>query len=101
MVALEIVSSVAPAACTSSTRGTLTIYLPVLQNSIRDLYLPTQFFAERVKEHHYDGIRYSSAMSEGGTNIVLFDSRVVQMTAVRLVRVDAIEVKYVDYDGED
>jgi RES domain-containing protein len=64
-------------------------------------YLPTQFFAEWVREHHYDGIRYSSAMSEGGTNIVLFDTAVVDITAVRLVRVEAVEVKYADYDGEE
>jgi len=64
-------------------------------------YLPTQFFAEWVRDHHYDGIRYGSAMSEVGTNIVFFDPRVVQITAVRLVRVDAVEVAYADYAGED
>jgi len=64
-------------------------------------YLPTQFFADWVKDHHYDGIRYGSAMSEGGTNIVLFDPAAVELTAVRLVRVDAVEVIYSDYTGDD
>ena len=64
-------------------------------------YLPTQFFADWVKGHDYDGIRYGSAMSEGGTNIVLFDPAAVEMIAVRLVRVDAVEVTYSDYACDD
>jgi hypothetical protein len=56
-------------------------------------YLPTQFFADWVREHHYDGTRYSSAMSEGGINIFLFDPRVVPTAAVQLVRVDALRLR--------
>ena len=52
-------------------------------------------------EHHYDGILYGSAMSEGGTNLVLFDPASVEITGVRLVRVATVEVTYRNYDGED
>lgn len=63
-------------------------------------YLPTLFFAEWVKDHHYHGIRYGSAMSEGGTNVVLFDVAAVEFTTVRLVRVDSVEVEYSDYNPD-
>ena len=35
-------------------------------------YVPTQRLSEFVEAHHFDGIRYPSAMDRGGTNIVLF-----------------------------
>jgi RES domain len=63
-------------------------------------YLPTQFFAEWAKDHGYDGIRYGSAMAEGGHNVVLFDTAAVAMRSIRLVRTDTVEVTYSDYEGE-
>ncbi len=64
-------------------------------------YLPTQFFAEWAKDHGYDGIRYGSAMAEGGHNVVLFDTAAVAIRSARLVRTDAVEVTYSDYKGEE
>jgi hypothetical protein len=64
-------------------------------------YHPTQFFAEWAKEHGYDGLRYSSAMSEGGRNLVSFAVDSVEIRSSRLVRVDAVKVTYGDYTGED
>jgi RES domain-containing protein len=63
-------------------------------------YLPTQFFAEWVKDHGYDGLRYESAMSTGGHNIVLFDTAAVAVKSVRLVRTDSVEVFYSDFDDD-
>lgn len=64
-------------------------------------YRPTQFFAEWVKDHGYDGLRYESAMSSGGRNVVFFDRGAVAMKSVRLVRTDEVKVSYSDYTGED
>ncbi|MFZ0913563.1 MAG: RES domain-containing protein [Candidatus Korobacteraceae bacterium] len=64
-------------------------------------YLPTQFFAEWTKDHRYDGILYTSAMSRDGINVLLFDPSAVRIDSVRLVRVDAVEVTYRDYAGDE
>jgi hypothetical protein len=64
-------------------------------------YLPTQFFAEWAKDHGYDGLRYESAMSQGGHNVVFFDTAAVAVKSVRLVRTDSVEVIYSDYNRED
>lgn len=64
-------------------------------------YLPTQFFATWAKDHHYDGLRYGSAMTRGGNNIVLFDPGAVAISTVRLVMTDEVRVVYSDYTGED
>ena len=63
-------------------------------------YRPTQFFAEWARDHGYDGLRYGSAMSDGGRNIVVFDRGAIAIRSVRLVRIDAVEVAYSDYTGE-
>jgi RES domain-containing protein len=64
-------------------------------------YLPTQFFAKWAEDHHYDGLRYGSAMSRGGHNIVLFDPGTVAIRTVRLVQTDEVRVAYSEYQGED
>ena len=64
-------------------------------------YRPTQFFAEWARDHGYDGLRYESAMSDGGRNVVFFDAGAVAIRSVRLVRTDAVEVIYSDYRGEE
>jgi hypothetical protein len=63
--------------------------------------LPTQFFATWARDHHYDGLRYGSAMSRGGHNIVLFDPGTVAIRTVRLAQTDEVRVEYSDYKGED
>ena len=74
---------------------------PLRHNDDVKDYLPTQFFAEWTKDHRYEGILYTSAMSSGGINVVLFDPAVVRVDSVRLVRVDAVEVSYHQYTGDD
>jgi RES domain-containing protein len=66
-----------------------------------DEYLPTQFFATWARDHHYDGLRYGSAMTRGGRNIVLFDPGTAAIRTVRLVQTDEVRVEYMDYEGED
>lgn len=63
-------------------------------------YRPTQFFAEWAKDHGYDGLRYSSAMSKDGRNLVIFDPSAIAIRSVRLVQVDDVEVTYSEYIGD-
>lgn len=64
-------------------------------------YLPTQFFTEWVKDHGYEGLRYGSAMSEDGRNVVFFDTAAVAIRSVRPVRTNAVDVTYSDYTGAE
>lgn len=58
-------------------------------------YLPCQKLVRRIQESgSYDGIRYPSAMSPGGTNVVLFDPAGLQIGRSRLVEVKDVAVKY-------
>ena len=54
-------------------------------------YIPSQKLAERIQAAGVDGIRYPSAMAPGGTNVVLFDSTLVNIGVSRLVEI--IETK--------
>jgi RES domain-containing protein len=56
---------------------------PVRHTDETHEYLPTQFFAEWAKDHGYDGLRYESAMSQGGQNVVFFDTAAVAIKSVR------------------
>jgi hypothetical protein len=56
---------------------------PVRHTDETHEYLPTQFFAEWAKDHGYDGLRYKSAMSQGGQNVVFFDTAAVAIKSVR------------------
>jgi hypothetical protein len=64
-------------------------------------YRPTQYFATWAREHRYDGIRYTSAMTKDGINLVLFDPAVVRLVDVLLVRVEKVEVTFAAYAGEE
>jgi hypothetical protein len=58
-------------------------------------YVPTQYLAEVILNAGYDGIRYRSAVSESGTNLVFFapDDLEVQPDT-RLVEVQSVKVHY-------
>jgi hypothetical protein len=47
-------------------------------------YRPCQEAAARIRSQGFDGIRYQSAMSPSGTNLVLFDPAVVAFVTSRL-----------------
>ena len=49
-------------------------------------YVPTQFFAEVVRDADFDGIAYPSALGPA-TNLVLFDPDIAEPQECRLVRV--------------
>ncbi len=64
-------------------------------------YYPTQYLAQWVRAHHYDGIGYPSAMAPNGHNLVLFDPSKVRFTGCRLVEIKTVDVKYGDPEAED
>ncbi|MBF0130325.1 MAG: RES family NAD+ phosphorylase [Alphaproteobacteria bacterium] len=57
---------------------------PVLREDNRAGYAPTQVIAEAFRNHGYDGIAYSSAFGEGGTNIVLFDTSATELAVCEI-----------------
>jgi len=58
-------------------------------------YLPCQKLVRRIRKSGiYDGIPYPSAMSEGGTNVVLFDPALADIGPSKLVEVKQIAVTY-------
>jgi RES domain-containing protein len=69
---------------------------PLARGDDPNLYLPSQKLCREIREAGYDGIRYPSAMKEGGSNLVLFDPARVDFMRSRLVKVTAVEVKYED-----
>jgi hypothetical protein len=63
------------------------------RDDIRE-YIPTQFFAGWVQRHRYDGLRYPSAMSEQGQNLVFFDPSKLRVLSSKLVEVESVKVQY-------
>jgi hypothetical protein len=70
--------------------------------SIADIeYIPTQYLAEVILHLRYDGIRYKSAMNEGGFNIVFFDhTKLNVIETTRLVTVTATSIEYAPKQGK-
>jgi hypothetical protein len=57
-------------------------------------YLPCQKLCEYFAEQGYDGVRYPSALHEGGTNVLLFDPAIAECAEARLVEIRATSVSY-------
>lgn len=57
-------------------------------------YLPCQKLAAFIRENRFDGIRYPSALSPGGTNVVLFDPDVGKVTDCKLATVTESSFEY-------
>lgn len=58
-------------------------------------YVPTQYLAEVILNAGYDGIRYKSSVRPGGTNLVFFRPKDLEILPdTRLVEVLSIEVNY-------
>ena len=58
-------------------------------------YIPTQYLAEVILNANYDGIRYKSAMHNGGFNVVFFDPHKLEiLEATQLVSVTANNIEY-------
>nr|MBI3612286.1 RES family NAD+ phosphorylase [Nitrospirota bacterium] len=62
-------------------------------------YLPCQKLAKAVRASGFDGIRYPSAMTVGGVNVVLFDPTVAEILGSKLVRVIRVTVEHGDADS--
>jgi hypothetical protein len=58
------------------------------------LYIPCQRLADYIRQNHYDGIRYPSALNPGGSSIVFFDPAMAQVEDSRLVRVTEVRFEY-------
>jgi RES domain-containing protein len=67
---------------------------PLERDDDRIHYLPCQKLAEFIRDNRYDGIRYPSAISPGGTNVVLFDPNIAAVTDPKLVRITASAIDY-------
>lgn len=63
-------------------------------------YRPCQMLAYRIREYGFDGIRYPSAMNPAGSNIVLYDPRLVKVLASRLVEIESVKVAYNMLSGD-
>ncbi len=60
-------------------------------------YLPSQKLASRLRKAYFDGIRYPSAMDEGGVNLVFFDPSVCEVLEPKLVKIKKTSVCFSDY----
>jgi RES domain-containing protein len=67
---------------------------PLERDDDKTHYVPCQKLAEFIREAGYDGIRYPSAVSPGGTNVVLFDPGIANTTDPKLVRVTSLTIEY-------
>ena len=61
-------------------------------------YLPTQYLGEIIKQIGFDGIRYKSSLRNDGVNIVLFNQKKCRSFRSDIIKVDSIELKYVNPD---
>ena len=69
---------------------------PVDPNTSQLDYLPSQYLAEVVLDSGFDGIRYKSAVSEDGVNVVVFDQEKTAILETKLIEVTAMNLKYRD-----
>lgn len=69
---------------------------PLERDDDQTHYVPCQRLADYIREAHYDGIRYPSALNPDGTNVVLFDPTVADVSGSKLVTITEIKVTYED-----
>jgi RES domain len=73
---------------------------PLRHNDDVSDYFPTQYLAQWVRTHHYDGIRYPSALAADGHNLVIFERGKVRFTGCRLVEIKSVSIQYGDLEPE-
>lgn len=63
-----------------------------------DDYVPTQFLCEYLRQKGFDGIRYKSAVSPDGVNLIIFDTnsrdRAYEIVESCVYTVDNIDIKF-------
>jgi RES domain-containing protein len=57
-------------------------------------YLPSQKLCEYAERLGYDGVRYPSALEDGGVNLVFFDPAAAEILDSNLVEVTSVKVAY-------
>lgn len=57
-------------------------------------YLPTQYISDFIKSLGFDGIEYTSTMSEEGRNLAVFKESVFHCTKTKVLDIKAIEYEY-------
>jgi hypothetical protein len=67
---------------------------PLEQADDRSLYVPCQRLADYIHQSRHDGIRYPSALNQGGSSIVFFDPEIVEVGESTLVRVTEVNFEY-------
>lgn len=63
------------------------------QDSLLD-YLPTQFISDYIKRRGYDGIEFSSAIRQKGTNYAIFDPSLLKCTKTSTYEINSIHYNY-------
>lgn len=61
-------------------------------------YIPTQYLCEYLRQKGFDGIRYKSAVSPEGTNVIIFDTdsanKAYKIIESRVFEVENIDIKF-------
>lgn len=65
-----------------------------LERDDKNLYIPCQRLADYIRQNHYDGIRYPSALNPGGSSIVFFDPGIGEVGDSKLVHVTEVKFEY-------
>lgn len=63
-------------------------------------YLPSQYLAEYIKRKGFHGISYVSSLAKRGNNIALFYPELVQFQKTEVFKVQEVEYKYFNVNGE-
>lgn len=57
-------------------------------------YVPTQYICDYIKHLGYDGIKYKSTLSNGGTNYAIFKEKKFECVQVKVVHIDNIQYEW-------
>lgn len=61
-------------------------------------YIPTQYLCEYLRQKGFDGIKYKSAVSPTGTNLIIFDTdssdKAYEIVESRVYEVENIDIQF-------
>jgi hypothetical protein len=67
---------------------------PLERDDDKTHYVPCQKLADFIRGSAYDGIRYPSALSPEGTNVVVFDPGAADVTGSKLAKITEVTFEY-------
>jgi hypothetical protein len=70
---------------------------PLTRDDDQTEYFPSQRLSELIEESGFKGLRYRSALSRDGTNLVLFEPELVEILDSKLVRVTGVSVAHEEF----